>query len=126
MFAYISRVSPGIIYENKKSRQAPLYILIAVIAILAPVGLLAPGTAWGEWGLDEIKKVAGYLPAGMKNGFNFNPVMQDYNAVIFKNNITGYLVSAIAGSALLIIISKLLIFYFKKKAWHKKEDIKKK
>lgn len=27
--------------------------------------MLATGSAWGEWSLDEVRKMAGYLPAGM-------------------------------------------------------------
>ena len=48
-----------------------LWILIAVLAILTPAGLIIPeyfkaGSAWGEWGSDEIKKLVGYLPKGLE------------------------------------------------------------
>src|SRR3989338_4523176 len=43
---------------------------IAVLIILSPLGLILParlkaGAAWGEWGLEEIQKLAGYIPRGM-------------------------------------------------------------
>ena len=51
--------------------------MIVALICLTPLGLLATGTAWGEWGADEIKDVVsggnalGYVPEGMKNGFSF-------------------------------------------------------
>ena len=38
--------------------------------ILSPIGLLASGTAfWGEWGANEIKGVAGYVPKAFGTWF---------------------------------------------------------
>ena len=31
-----------------------LWIVLAVMIVLVPLGLLAPGTAWGEWGAQEL------------------------------------------------------------------------
>ncbi|MGD0216546.1 MAG: cobalt transporter CbiM [Desulfobaccales bacterium] len=39
---------------------------LGVLIVLSPLGLLASGTAWGEWGADELQKMLGYLPAGMQ------------------------------------------------------------
>ncbi|MGP8050211.1 MAG: cobalt transporter CbiM [Desulfobaccales bacterium] len=33
---------------------------------LSPLGLLASGTAWGEWGAAELQKILGFIPAGMQ------------------------------------------------------------
>ncbi len=46
-----------------------LLIALGVMALLTPVGLYLPqilkaGGAWGEWGIDEVKKMVGYAPAG--------------------------------------------------------------
>ena len=43
----------------------------------------------------------------MKNGFNFNALLPDYNLPILKNEIIGYIILAIVGAALLIIIFKI-------------------
>jgi cobalt/nickel transport protein len=48
-----------------------LWIALAVLALLSPIGLYLPelaraGAAWGEWGLDEIRQVLGFVPAGME------------------------------------------------------------
>lgn len=48
-----------------------LWIGIGVLMVLSPLGLVLPdqfnaGAAWGEWGLDEIQKMTGYVPLGFK------------------------------------------------------------
>ena len=48
-----------------------LWIGIAVLIVLSPLGLIIPGYfkaggAWGEWGLEEMQKLAGFVPEGMK------------------------------------------------------------
>jgi hypothetical protein len=40
------------------------------LILFSPLGLLLPehfkaGTAWGEWGIDEIGKLVGYVPKGL-------------------------------------------------------------
>ncbi|MFB3817088.1 MAG: PDGLE domain-containing protein [Candidatus Methylomirabilales bacterium] len=46
------------------------WVALAVLALLAPLGLYLPawmgsGPAWGEWELAEIRALLGYTPAGM-------------------------------------------------------------
>lgn len=48
-----------------------LWIGIGILALLSPLGLIIPALfgasgAWGEWGLDKIKKLIGYIPEGMQ------------------------------------------------------------
>jgi hypothetical protein len=55
----------------KGSKYRKLWIGIGILILLAPIGLILPelfkaGGAWGEWGVDEIKHIAGYVPAGLK------------------------------------------------------------
>ncbi len=50
---------------------AKLWIGLGILILLAPLGLLLPehfkaGSAWGEWGADEINKLVGYLPGGFE------------------------------------------------------------
>jgi cobalt/nickel transport system permease protein len=112
IYAFIRKVSPGTIHEGGKKRTRTIYAFIAGLICLTPLGLLATGTAWGEWGTDEISAVTtggstlGYVPAGMKNGFNFQAIMPDYTVGSLPE-IAGYIISAIAGVAILIILFKL-------------------
>lgn len=45
------------------------------LVVLSPLGLLLPehfkaGSAWGEWGVVEIQKLAGYIPQGLGKFFH--------------------------------------------------------
>lgn len=47
-----------------------LWIGLGILALLSPLGLYLPdllqaGAAWGEWGVEEIREMLGYAPAGM-------------------------------------------------------------
>jgi cobalt/nickel transport system permease protein len=111
--AYIKKVSPGTIYEGAKKRTKAVYGLVAALICLTPLGLLATGTAWGEWGTEEIKEVIsggkslGYIPKGMEHGFSFDTIMPDY-AISGLSETAGYLLSAVAGVAVLIILFKII------------------
>lgn len=113
IFAFIKKVSPGTIYEGAKKKTKAIYGLIIALICLTPLGLLATGTAWGEWGADEIKDVLtggkslGFVPEGMKNGFNFESIMPDYT-IGGLPEIAGYILSAVAGVAILIILFKII------------------
>ncbi|MFI5342470.1 MAG: PDGLE domain-containing protein [Candidatus Methylomirabilales bacterium] len=48
-----------------------LWAAVIVLALVSSVGLYLPkimraGSAWGEWGVDEIRQMIGYAPAGME------------------------------------------------------------
>lgn len=48
-----------------------LLIGLGLLVLLSPLGLILPdyfkaGTAWGEWGREEIQGFIGYLPEGFK------------------------------------------------------------
>lgn len=113
IFAFIKKVSPGTIYEGAKKKTKAIYGFIAALICLTPIGLLATGTAWGEWGVDEIKDVVSngstlnFVPEGMKNGFSFEAIMPDYS-VNGLPEAAGYILSAVAGVAIMIILFKII------------------
>ncbi|MCR4709189.1 MAG: cobalt transporter CbiM [Clostridiales bacterium] len=122
IYAFVRKTSPDMTYdsvrlanpkvESKKSRT-PVFALVAVLIAATPLGLLATGTAWGEWGADEIAEIAetgaplGYTPKGMLEGFSLDVLMPDYT-LGGMNEVVAYILSAIIGTALLVIIFKLL------------------
>lgn len=115
IYAFIKKVSPGTLYEGAKTRTKPVYGLLAALIALTPLGLLATGTAWGEWGTDEIKDVLsgghplGYVPEGMEKGFSFQAFMPDY-AVGGMPQAAGYILSALAGTAVMVIVFKIISY----------------
>jgi cobalt/nickel transport system permease protein len=120
IYSFIKKVSPGTIYEGAKQKINWIYGLILALICLTPLGLLATGTAWGEWGADEIQDIVsggsalGYVPEKMTNGFSFQAIMPDYT-VSGIPEIAGYILSAIAGVAILIILFKIISSFKKDK-----------
>ncbi|HET6420217.1 MAG TPA: PDGLE domain-containing protein [Geobacteraceae bacterium] len=96
-----------------------MWIGLAVLALLSPIGLILPdkfkaGSAWGEWGADEIEKMLGYVPQGMKKlAEMWQAPMPDY---AFKGwdklglgmQSLAYVVSAVLGIAVIVAIIMLL------------------
>lgn len=93
--------------------QKPLLVLLGLLICAVPLGLLAEGTAWGEWGTDEISSIItkgsalGYTPKGMTHGFSLQTLLPDYS-VAGLPDVAGYIVSAIIGITLLIIVFRLI------------------
>ena len=113
VFSFIQRVSPGSLYEGARTRIRTLYGLLAALACLSPLGLLAKGPAWGEWGAGDIKDVMagghrlGFTPAGLAHGFHLQAGLPAYGLPGLPGW-AGYLLSALAGGAILVIVFKLL------------------
>lgn len=113
IFSFIRKVSPGTIYAGAKEKTKSIYGLVIALILLSPLGLLATGTAWGEWGMDEIKDVVsggqalGYVPEGMAKGFSFEAMIPDY-AIEGMPDFAAYFLSAVAGVAILVILFKVI------------------
>ena len=115
ILAYIKKLSPSLIGQNKKENNKPIYALLIGMIILVPLGLLSAGTAWGEWGITEIKERVGYIPQGMKEGFDFSSLIPEYY-VSGIPQISGYIVSAVIGVILIFISVKLILIIKNKRA----------
>ena len=56
-----------------------LTIGLILLMILAPLGLLAVGETFGEWGPDEVQEKLGFVPPGLEElGGIWNAPMPDY------------------------------------------------
>jgi cobalt/nickel transport system permease protein len=104
-------------------RYRAMLIPFAVLIVLTPLGLLAQGTAWGEWGGDEIKQAVGYIPQGFDRFSDWwHALMPDYSLPSLGNGAfassTGYILSAVAGVILIgglsILTAKLMVITKKK------------
>lgn len=107
VFAFLRRVSPRSLYDGSGTRIRSAYGVLVALICLAPLGLLASGEAWGEWGVETIGKAVGFIPEGMRGGIRFSSVFPDYMVRGFPE-VLGYVVSAVAGAAVLVIAFKLL------------------
>lgn len=120
IFAFIQKTSPGMLRESNSTSKTPVYVLIAALIAAVPLGLLAEGTAWGEWGADEIAEVVtngsalGYTPAGMTSGFELSTIFPDYTMAGVPD-VAAYLLSAIIGAAISVILFRLIASAMKTK-----------
>jgi cobalt/nickel transport system permease protein len=87
----------------------PLWIGLAALALLSPLGLLAAGTAWGEWATEELQDLYGSVPEGLERFSNiWSAPLPDYSLPLLENATLGYIISAVAGIAILVAIIVLL------------------
>lgn len=110
IFAFVAKTSPEMQLQESAAGKTglPVRILLAALILAVPTGLLAEGTAWGEWSVEEIAATgAGYTPAGMADGIDFKALLPDYSLAGLPDA-AGYLLSAVIGTAVLIIVFKLL------------------
>ena len=81
---------------------------LVVLAFATPLGLLAAGTAWGEWGADELKEMLGYVPKGLESMGDFwKAPIPDYS-IPGMGDVPGYILSALIGLAIVGLLVWLL------------------
>lgn len=75
--------------------------VLIVLVILTPISLLAPGTAWGEWGREELEQLGlGYIPAGFDEWSNlWSAPIPDYDIPALDNPTLAYLLRPRSASA---------------------------
>jgi cobalt/nickel transport protein len=92
------------------SKVKKLWIGIGILVLLSPLGLLLPAWlkaqgGWGEWGLDQIGRIAGFVPEGMKHlAERWKAPLPDYGLPKQSPGLLtgslGYLLTAILGVAI--------------------------
>jgi cobalt/nickel transport system permease protein len=115
IFAYIQRTDPSIFYAEKaapqevsKRSKRSLAIGILFLIILTPLGLLAAGTAYGEWAPEELKAKVGFVPPGLEklSGLWHAP-FSDYSFSSL-HPVIGYILAAAVGVILCMGILYLM------------------
>jgi cobalt/nickel transport system permease protein len=94
--AYLQRFEPGLLraHELRGRATKPLWIALAILAVLTPLGILAVGSAWGEWSVEELAPA----PAGMQSlAHVWSAPLAKYAPPFLKNTAVGYGVSALFG-----------------------------
>ncbi|MGA3083208.1 MAG: PDGLE domain-containing protein [Thermodesulfobacteriota bacterium] len=103
--------------------QKKLWIGLLIITLLSPLGIILPekfkaGGAWGEWGPEELQKLVGYVPQGLKRLTDlWKAPVPDYNfggegsSLIVQ--VLSYIVSGLIGILIvclvMYVISKLIV-----------------
>jgi hypothetical protein len=106
-----------------------LWVGLGVLAVLSPLGLYLPqkfkaGSAWGEWSVEEMHGLVGYIPSGLKKLASlWNAPLPDYgfkgwNNLGLRHLSLAYIVSAVLGIALCVGLVFLLGKILSKKESH--------
>jgi len=102
------------------SATKPLWIALAILMILTPLGILAAGSAWGEWSPEDFSNPAArqqiasasssqlppaQAPAGLQRMASFwTAPMPRYAPAFLKSPGFGYMLSAVSGTGLIILV----------------------
>ena len=117
---------PPLLGERVGVRAHRFAVVIATLIVVSPLGLYLParfgaGSAWGEWSSDEIAKLAGYVPSGLRHlGSAWRAPMPDYalrggESASMGSQSAVYILTAVIGVALIA----LLAFALRKLIWRK-------
>lgn len=132
LVAYLQRSSPDLLTCSRPRVSAQrttakvwrstrtLWYTLAGLMILSPLGLLAAGTAWGEWGVEDfadagrrqdIVHASGQaaLPGGIPQGLErlgnlWSAPLPDYAPSFMPSAPLGYILSAVFGAGLILLL----------------------
>lgn len=114
---YLQKTEPNLLRrEPTPMGLQPLWIALGILIVFTPFGLLAAGTAWGEWGTEDL---AVMLPAGVPAGLDriasfWNAPVPDYAPWFIQSATVGYLLSAITGCLLTVTGIALALRVFRR------------
>jgi cobalt/nickel transport system permease protein len=103
-------INPAAAESGGFRRLRGLWVALAVLVFLTPIGLLAPGTAWGEWGSDQLTQMGlSFIPQGFARleGLWGSP-LADYDLPALGNANLGYIISAVLGIIVIGLLAWLL------------------
>jgi len=117
VIAYLQRSEPSLL--KRTAPDAPLavspttapplrrlWIGLAIFLIATPLGILAAGSAWGEWKAQDFK---GGAPRGLERLSSlWSAPLSGYAPAFIRNASFGYLASAAAGVALIVVLFLVL------------------
>ncbi|WP_461214546.1 cobalt transporter CbiM [Lacticaseibacillus sp. GG6-2] len=116
VYRFVASHAPEELYDvpAEPTRIGKMWLpLLGVLAFLSPLGLLASGTAWGEWNNAGVvaqmkaQHLGSKLPSGMAHGVNFHALLADYGL----NGIpapVGYILSAVTALIVIALVVKIL------------------
>lgn len=105
--------------------QKKIFIILVVLAILTPIGIFLPiafnaNDAWGEWSVETIKGLVGYVPEGLQKYSDvYKAPIPDYTLNETDTSITHqslfYVLSGLVGIVATFGLTFLLSKYIIKK-----------
>ncbi len=102
----LAAATPASVQTGAMARLRPLWLGLLALVMITPVGLLAPGTAWGEWGVEELTGMGlGFIPRGMdKLSGLWSAPAPGYSLPALASPGLGYLLSGLVGVAVIAVL----------------------
>jgi cobalt/nickel transport system permease protein len=139
LLAYLQRANPDLLSFSRPAASFDaaratrrLWLGLAALMIASPLGLLAAGTAWGEWGVEdfanpatrvEILNASGQVappeaaPQGLERLASlWTAPIPDYAPSFMHSASFGYILSAMLGSGLILLAFLLISRFASRKA----------
>lgn len=104
--SYMHRTGGELLKAEEGRGLRPLWIVLFILIVITPLGLMATGTPWGEWGKEEFIDLIGYVPAGMDAlGDRWKGVLPDYGMPGAEGALSklAYILSALVGSIVIVL-----------------------
>jgi cobalt/nickel transport system permease protein len=130
--AYLQRADPALLANSASGAESagyqaggwrsakPLWVALAALMVLTPLGIVAAGSAWGEWMPDDFSRPAERAqiaaasaqtappveaPAGLRRLASvWTAPMPRYAPPFLRSAGFGYILSAVMGSGILILV----------------------
>jgi cobalt/nickel transport system permease protein len=119
ILGYLQRSNPALLEAGEGTFRSAsvggwqslrwLWIGLLVLVLASPLGLLAPGTAWGEWGTQQLRaRGLATIPAGLQqlSGLWGAP-LAGYRLRSLGNASLGYILSAALGILVIAVVAWL-------------------
>ena len=127
VLAYVQRTHPELLFRRSATPTTSAEVAVAsrprrnwvlplaagIIVLLVPLGLLANGTAWGEWNAQSLsqRKDVGYVPAGLQKYHSiWHAPFSGYTMpwapahASFMENALAYILTAVVGISMIFVI----------------------
>lgn len=111
--AYLQRSNPAVLEGAEKpggnegsGRLRWAWVALAALIVASPLGLLAPGTAWGEWSTQQLANMGlKAVPTGLQSLSGlWGAPLAGYNLRVLGNANLGYLLSALVGILVIVLV----------------------
>jgi len=132
--AYLQRSNAAVLEAADKPSAASeagsmrklrwVWVGLAILVVASPLGLLAPGTAWGEWGTAELTNMGlTTIPAGFeKLSGLWGAPLAHYNLPVLGNVNLGYMLSALVGILVVAVVVWLFTLLLTSRSPAKREN----
>jgi cobalt/nickel transport system permease protein len=115
--AYLQRTEPQLLQSTAPDTDSstvqwvslrPFWLALGVLMILTPLGLVAAGSAWGEWSVQQFPDPAGVPTGLMRLSSIWTAPFPAYAPPFLKSASFGYMLSAMVGTGLVILATLLI------------------